>query len=103
MNEPESEDEYLSDANLEDCLITRHHSDGGWIEISSAEYLKRKRELIPLDNGFVDLESTRVEISVYDGRSDEWISEYGWSYEHIPLTEEQIDMLFSKWLEKIDE
>ena len=51
----ECEDEFLSDSGLEECLITQAYIEKEWIDITSGEYLKQKRELIPEDNSFVDL------------------------------------------------
>lgn len=50
-----SEDEFLSDPELDACLITQYYFEKEWIDISSEEYLKRKRELIPEENSLVDL------------------------------------------------
>lgn len=54
------EDSYLSDAELDDCLITKYYCDGEWIAISSQEYLNRKRDLIPAENNFMDLRDTAI-------------------------------------------
>lgn len=54
-NQHENEDGFLLDSELEECLITQCYLEKKWIDISSSEYLKQKRELIPEDNSFVDL------------------------------------------------
>ena len=50
-----SEDEFLSDPELDACLITQYYFEKEWLDISSEEYRKRKRELIPEENSLVDL------------------------------------------------
>lgn len=54
-NQYENEDGFLLDSELEECLITQRYLEKEWIDISSSEYLKQKRELIPEDNSFVDV------------------------------------------------
>lgn len=51
----EHEDEFLKDPVLEDWIRTRRYQKNKWLTISSKEYLKRKRELIPEGNSFVDI------------------------------------------------
>lgn len=51
----EHEDEFLKDRTLESRLQTRRYQENEWINISSKEYLKRKRKLIPEENAFVDI------------------------------------------------
>lgn len=89
----ECEDEFLADPNLEDCLVTRRYLENEWVGISSAEYLKLKRELIPEENAFVELrredfglfcESNRDEIG---GPTD------------VRMTEEEIEQLFERYEE----
>ena len=92
------EDTFLSDAELEDCLITQYYSGGEWHEISSSEYLKIKRELIPVGNSFVDLLDTDICVTLYHegeykiGDDDE--------NKYKRITAEEIDALFAKWLNK---
>lgn len=50
-----NEDEFLSDPELDGCLITQCYMENEWIDISSEEYRKQKRELISEENSFVDL------------------------------------------------
>ncbi len=54
-NQHENEDGFLLDSELEECLITQRYLEKEWIDISSSEYWKLKRELIPEDNSFVDV------------------------------------------------
>lgn len=85
------EDDYLSDASVSACLITQHYSGDKWIRIPPSAYLKLKRELIPEKNSYVDLMNTGAYFSV---SGDDASSMTG----NIKLTPEEINTLFSKWL-----
>lgn len=87
----ECEDDFLSDPELEDCLITQRYLDQEWIAISSGEYLKRKRELIPEENSFVDL---RREDLNYLGEN---FDEDGY-YIDVKMSEEEIELLFRRFV-----
>ncbi|MDE5866732.1 MAG: hypothetical protein K2H31_09065 [Lachnospiraceae bacterium] len=54
-NQHENEDGFLLDSELEECLVAQRYLEKEWIDISSSEYWKLKRELIPEDNSFVDV------------------------------------------------
>lgn len=94
-----SEDDFLSDSELDGCLITQCYSGDEWNEITSKEYLRRKRELIPVDNSFVNLLDADTYILLYSSAS-ELVDENG-DYRNIMITEEKIETLFSKWLKYI--
>lgn len=87
------EDDFLSDPELDDCLITKLYSEGKWTEISSAEYLRLKMEMLPADNSFVDLRD--ADISVF---AQEPIIDDNYEYVEMKITAEEIETLFSKWL-----
>ena len=91
-----SEDDFLSDTELDECLITQYNSNSGWEEISSKEYLMYKRELIPDENTFVDLRDTDV---YHLGSTEEMLDEADGIYKNIQMTSEEMDVLFTKWLE----
>lgn len=86
----ECEDEFLADPNLEDCLVTRRYWGNEWVDISSAEYLKLKRELIPEENAFVELR--REDLSFFGEPNRD---EIGGPID-VRMTEEEIKQLFSK-------
>ena len=92
-----SEDEFLSDIELDVCLITKHYADGEWEDISSAEYLELKREIIPMDNSFTNLLDTDI---CYIGAEADMLDDIDWSYKSIRLTLAEINTLFSKWQNK---
>ncbi len=96
----ECENDYLSDVELYDCLITQYYFEGKWNEISSDEYLKLKKELISEENAFVDLRDIGVHILLSES-TDELIDVNG-QYKNIQITEEEIDMLFLKWFKYIE-
>lgn len=91
----DDEDKYLLDTELKDCLITEYYSDSGWTVIQPDQYYKLKRELIPLKNSFIDLRDTDVYfLGVIDDGTEE--------YKNIKMTEEEIDILFLKWLDSVE-
>ncbi len=94
------ENGFLSDSELDDCLITQYNFKGKWNEISSDEYLKIKKELISEENDFMDLRDIDVYILLW-GPTDELIDVNG-SYKNIQIIEEEIDMLFLKWFKYIE-
>ena len=84
----EEEDDFLSDAGLEDCLLTQRYSEKGWVDISLGEYLKRKRELIPETNSFVDLR--RLDLN-YPGTDDDG------DWQDVRMEKEEIAQLFRRF------
>jgi len=91
------EDDFLSDAELDGCLITRYYSGGEWREISSGEYLKLKRELIPAGNNFADLRETGGYVYLYDS-----IVKMSADDDSVRITAEQIDTLLSMWRQYLE-
>jgi len=89
-----SENEYLSDPELDGLLITRIFADGEWYDISSVDYLEIKLSLIPEENEFIDLFETEVFCLLYEYPMG--IGEDEGIYRQI--TEEEIDLLFAAWL-----
>ncbi len=89
----ECEDEFLSDSDLEDCLITQCYTEKEWIDISSDEYLKRKRELIPEDNCFVDLRQ-EGDLSYLGANYDE---SGNLLYTDVRIGKEEIERLFERF------
>lgn len=83
------EDEFLSDSDLEDCLITQRYTENEWITISSAAYLNQKRELIPEENHFVDLLEGA---SHYLGAN--YDDDGALSYTDVRMEKEEIEQLF---------
>lgn len=62
----DSEDGYLSDPELEECLITEQFFGGEWIEITSAQYLEVKQRLVPDADALADLYDQGVHYYLYD-------------------------------------
>lgn len=96
----ECENDYLSDAELDDCLITKHYFKEKWDEISSDEYLKLKKELIPEGNLFIDLRNIGVYILLCESSSE--LVDVNEQYKKIKITDEEVDMLFLKWFKYIE-
>ena len=88
----ECEDEFLSDPDLEECLITQVYIEKEWIDISSDEYLKQKRELIPEENSFVDLREGDLNYigANYDGNGN-------FSYTDVRMGIAEIEQLFERY------
>lgn len=97
IEDQHEEDAYLTNRKLEACLLTQRWSDGKWKEISSAQYLKKKRQIIPEKNSFVDLLDTKARV-VCDSIM-ELSDKTGRSHDK-KLTSEEIDLLFTKWLDQ---
>lgn len=97
IEDQHEEDAYLTNRKLETCLLTQRWSDGKWKEISSAQYLKKKRQIIPEKNSFVDLLDTKARV-VCDSIM-ELLDEDSRSHDK-KLTSEEIDLLFTKWLDQ---
>lgn len=93
----EGEDSFLSDSDLEDCLITQRYVEKEWIDISSDEYLKRKRELIPEENSFVDLREGDVNYlgANYDDNGD-------LLYTDVKMDKEEIEQLFRRFVQSLE-
>ena len=77
--------------------LTKRYSNGKSKEISSAQYLKKKRQIIPEKNSFVDLLDTKARV-VCDSIM-ELLDEDSRSHDK-KLTSEEIDLLFTKWLDQ---
>lgn len=88
----EGEDDFLSDPALEDCLITQRYSEKEWIDISSSEYLKQKRELIPQENSFVDLREGNLH---YLGAN--YDDDGGLLYTDVRMSKQEIEQLFTRF------
>lgn len=88
----ECEDEFLSDSDLEDCLITRSYVEKKWVEISSDEYLRQKRERIPEKNSFADLQEGAVNYSEadYEDDNDDFRTD-------LRMEEKEIEQLFERY------
>lgn len=93
----EGEDAFLSDSALEDCLITQRYMEKKWIDISSDEYLKQKRELIPEENSFVDLREGDLNYTVanYDDNED-------LLYTDVRMGKEEIEQLFRRFAQSLE-
>lgn len=89
-----SEEDFLTAPELEDYLITQYYSEKEWIDITPAEYLERKRELIPETNSFVDL---RDQAAYYLGGN---YDEDGF-YTDVRMGEEEINQLFGHFAEAL--
>ena len=87
------EDDYLSDPELDDCIITRYYSESEWFDIPSARYLELKRTLIPAPGHLTDLCDT--EAFVLGSLSEVFGDDIQAADKK--LTHEEIDILFSKW------
>jgi hypothetical protein len=90
------EDDFLSDSELDECLITRYLSNGEWKEITSEEYLKLKRELIPAADMFIDLLDSNVCITMYDSIYE---ASANGEYQNVLITADDVEELLSKWLQ----
>lgn len=88
------EDDFLSDPELEDCLITQRYMEGEWINISAEEYLELKRELIPEGNSFVDLREEDLNYlgANYDENGD-------LLYTDVRMEKEEIERLFRRYMQ----
>lgn len=93
----ECEDEFLADSDLEGCLITQRYTGKNWIAVSSAEYLKQKRELIPEGNAFVDLREGACHYlgANYDDNED-------LLYTDVRMEEEEIEKLFGHFQQSLE-
>ncbi|MCM1186764.1 MAG: hypothetical protein NC251_09595 [Lachnoclostridium sp.] len=86
------EDAFLSAPELEDCLITQRYSGKEWVTVSSSEYLKQKRELIPKENSFVDLRDGDLNYlsANYDDNG-------GLLYTDVKMGKEEMEELFGRF------
>ena len=89
----ETEDDYLSDPELEDCLVTQYYSNHKWTDISSARYLQLKRELIPAEHSLIELCDTKAAIT---GSYSDILNEQGLYIDH-RLTVDEIELLITTW------
>lgn len=88
------EDDFLLAPELENCLITRCYKEEEWVDISSGEYLRRKRELIPEENSFVEL--LQDDISYLGVNYDE-----DGFYTDVRMEKGEIEQLFRLYVESI--
>ncbi len=93
----ECEDEFLMDSDLEGCLITQRYTGKKWISISSAEYLKQKRELIPEENSFVDLREGDCHYLGTNHDNNEDLL-----YTDVRMEEEEIEKLFGRFEQSLE-
>jgi hypothetical protein len=91
------EDDFLSDVMFDEILITQGFFDYEWEDISSNDYLKLKRKLIPVENDYVDLRDTNA---YYLASTDEMIDVMDGKLKKINIDYNDINILFSKWLEE---
>ncbi len=93
----ECEDDFLLDSGLEDCLITQHYMENEWLDISSAEYLKQKRKLIPEENHFVDLREGDLSYlgANYDDDGD-------LLYTDVRMEKDEIGQLFRRYEQSLE-
>lgn len=96
-NRHENEDGFLLDSELENCLITQRYLGKEWIDISSSEYFKQKRELIPEENSFVDLREGDLK---YLGAN--YDDDGGLLYTDVKMEKEEIEQLFGRFLHSIE-
>ncbi len=91
------EDGFLSDSDLENCLVTQIYMEKEWIDISSDEYLKRKRELIPEENSFVDLREGDLNYfgANYDDNGD-------LLYTDVRMGKDEIEQLFERYAQSLE-
>lgn len=91
-----SEDEYLMDPGLDECLITQRYMENEWIDISSEEYRKQKRELISEENSFVDLRQLGFD---YHGINCD--DEGNMRYTEVRMGKEEIDEFFRRFVQSL--
>ena len=92
----EGEDDFLSDPELEDCLITQRYIEKEWTDISSSEYLELKRELIPEENAFVDLREGDLN---YLGAN--YDDDGALLYTDVKMGKEEIEQLFMRFAQSL--
>lgn len=92
----DDEDGFLSDPELDDCLITQHYIGNQWIDISSKEYLKQKRALIPAENSFVDLRN--LDLNYLGANYDE---DGTLLYTDVRMEKNEIDKLFRRFMQSL--
>ncbi|MBQ9990701.1 MAG: hypothetical protein IJP31_07150 [Lachnospiraceae bacterium] len=92
-----TEDEYLADETMNKYIFTEYWDQDGWQEISLAEYLERKRELIPDENKLVDLTEGEACLLAKEQEDDE---DKLYSWENWIPEEEKIHRLFEEWQKK---
>ena len=92
-----TENEYLSDKELDPCIKTKKFAEDSWQDIPSEEYLEIKLRFIPEDNEYIDLFETEVYCLLY--YYPRAIGDEPESYRQI--TEEEINALFDAWLESL--
>ncbi|MDE5598848.1 MAG: hypothetical protein K2J04_13595, partial [Lachnospiraceae bacterium] len=96
-NRHKNEDGFLLDSELEEYLITQRYSEEEWIPISSSEYWKLKRELIPEENSFVDVRDGDLNYlggPIFDEDGDGFLMD-------VRMKKEEIVELFSRYLESV--
>ncbi|MDE7285043.1 MAG: hypothetical protein K2N85_15890 [Lachnospiraceae bacterium] len=93
-NQHENEDGFLLDSELEECLAAQRYSGEEWLPISTSEYWKLKRELIPEDNSFVDVR--RNEDLKYLGEAN--YDDDGYLLD-VKMEKEEIEQLFRLFMQ----
>lgn len=90
----ECEDGFLSDADLEECLVTRRYIQKKWVGISSDEYLKQKRELIPEKNSFIELREGAVNYPGEDNDDSDISDDFP---RDLKMEEKEIEQIFKRY------
>lgn len=88
-NQHENEDGFLLDSELEECLVAQRYSEEEWINISTSEYWKLKRELIPEDSSFVDVRDGDLNYLGANYDDDGYLL-----YTDVKMGKEEIEQLF---------
>lgn len=91
-----NEDEFLSDPELDECLITQRYMENEWVDISSEEYRIQKRKLIPEENSFVELRKLGFD---YHGINCD--DEGNMLYTDVRMEKEEIDKLFRRFVQSL--
>lgn len=92
-----NENDFLMDDDLAPCLITQFYDGLEWINITSSEYLQKKKNLLSEENEYKDLLDTNAE---YLWSQDEVVVNE--QYVNRKITKEEIDILFSAWLHSLE-
>lgn len=90
------EDEFLTDPDLEGYLLTQYYTGQEWAAISRDEYLKRKRELIPAENSFVDLRKEELRYLGANYDEDGLLL-----YTDVRMEKEEIEQLFERFAQSL--
>ena len=90
------EDDFLLDSEYDDYLIKKEFINSEWVEITSREYLNKKRELIPRDDDFTDFFNFDIMTNNIYG-DDLWEYYYRNRTEPKNFTSDDAELLFVKW------